>query len=427
MKCLSRSLAMLLAAACLLAAPDAEAQLQRNPTGVNVATSGATTLVIRFADASGTRYTTSEAIFCSIDPNAGTGGIGPLGCAAAGGAVLGRLPASLDRGSQSSGTSQITDVMTIPASVSRRAVVLARDGNFSDFFYVRKFDPVGGGASVYVSVTCRLTAGTARTPLSLTRVELYGDEPTDPRNPLIRLNETNIQSGVVRAEIRFTGTGILEGWWEVRTPADPAIREIDRFTPASLSEADRAQQRIFTRVKRFRVNLPLDGTVTLDGPSYAELPDTAAGVYEILLRIDVARDREALSTLAGTGGSQNLFSGGAAGFPLDTLEYRVGKVNLGETAPTDLAPRLSLDRLADGTTQIGIVWNGKAEIGGVVVIVATDPATGETFQLAAPAEKGFAVLPASWTANRNAEAMTVSLSVLGPDRRPLVADIPVNR
>ena len=218
MKRIVQFLAILATAGGLLAVPDASAQLQRNPTGVNVASSGVTTLVIRFADATGTRYTTSEAIFCSVDPNAGTGGVGPVSCTGAGGTVLGRLPAALDRGSQSSGTAQITDVMTIPASVSRRAVVRAREGNFSDFFYVRKFDPVGGGASVYVAVTCRLTAGTSRTPLSLTRVELYGDEPDIPRNPLIRLNDHNIATGVVHADIRYTGTGTLEGWWEIRPP-----------------------------------------------------------------------------------------------------------------------------------------------------------------------------------------------------------------
>ena len=425
MKRLANILAIFLAAATLLAATGASAQLTRNPTGVNVATSGVTTLVIRFTDPAGTQYTSSEAIFCSVDPNAG--GVGNTSCTGAGGTVLGRLPVSLDRGSTGSGTASITDVMTIPASVSRRAVVRARQGNFSDFFYVRKFDPVGGGASVYVSVTCRLTAGTARTPLSLTRVNIYGREPGNPNVWLVRLDDQNILSGIVRADVNYTGTGILEGWWEVRTPSDLPVRDIDRFTPASLSEAERAQQRAFTRVKRFRVNLPLDGNITLDGPRYGDLPHSTAGVYEVLLRIDVARDREALSSIAITGQSTNLFSGGAAGFPLETLEYRVGKVNLGTATPTELAPRLALDRLPDGTTQIGVIWNADAQVDGVLVINMTDPATGETFQLASPASKGFVVLPSNWTANRDVNAMRVSLSILGTDRKPLSADIPITR
>ena len=197
----------ILIAACLmqLAQPISEsgAVVQRNPDGVNVSSTGPTTLVIRFSDDSGSQFTTGEAQFCSrlqannsCDPSS----------------IIGRLPASLDRGSTSAGTSAISDVMTIPNSVTRRAVVNARGGNFSDFFYERRFSPVGGadlgagaGNDVFVFVTCRLTAGISRSPLSLTRVELFGQEPSDSRVQLVRIGANNLESGKVKADIDYTG------------------------------------------------------------------------------------------------------------------------------------------------------------------------------------------------------------------------------
>ncbi|CAN0282366.1 unnamed protein product, partial [Discosporangium mesarthrocarpum] len=244
----------------------------------------------------------------------------------------GRLPAGLDRGSTSTGTSSITDIMTIPSSVTRRAVVQARQGQQSDFFYVRRLVPTaaginlgaGAGVPVLVVVTCRLTGGTSRTPLSLTEVILYGKEKArDDRVLLIRVTPENLKTGRVQADIRYTGTGVMSGWWEVRTPSDPPVQELDRFTEGSISEAQRRQQRRFQRVKRFRIQMPLSGRITLRGPDYKALPKASPGDYEVLLRVEASRDREALSTLAAAGGSTNLFSGAAAGFPLPALEYRI--------------------------------------------------------------------------------------------------------
>jgi hypothetical protein len=421
----------------LIAASVADAAVLRNPTGVNVSTSGPTTLTIRFADGAGAAFTTTSAFFCSEDP---TGGVGlsnanMTSCAGVGGVILGRLPAALDRGSTTSSTSSITDIMTIPFSVTRRGVVQARAGQNSDFFYVRRFEPVGGadlgagaGVPVLVTVTCRLSGGTSRTPLSLTKVVLYGDEGRDAdRVLLIRVTPENRETGMVKADINYTGTGLLAGWWEVRTPTDPAIRELDRFTEGSISETQRQEQQRFQRVKRFRLQVPLSGRITLPGPSYKQLSQSSPGVYEILLRVQATRDREALSSLAAAGGSTNLFSGGAAGFPLPVLEYRVGKDSAGAAALSALAPRLVLDKRPDGVQQVAVRWTAAAVNARILRIEAVDPASGKTFKLLAPVKKGFAVIPPEWTRDMDLTAMRYSVTALGSDRQPVSDPILVAR
>lgn len=396
------------------------AAMSRNPTGVNVSTSGPTTLVIRFGnDSAANLFTSTEAVFCAIDPNGGVPGVTP--CPA--GSILGRLPSALDRGSTRASSQFVTDVMTIPFSVARRAVVQAQRGANSDFFYIRRFDPVGAadlgfgaGVSVYVAVTCRMTGGTARTPLSLTKVELYGDEgPQNPRELLIRVNDANIKAGVVKADINFTGTGVMEGWWEVRMPSDPPIQDIDRFTEGSLSQAQRLQQQRFNRVKRFRLQMPLSGHITLVGPRYRELPVEQPGFYQILLRVQVSKDREALSTFAGIPNQPtNLFSGAAAGFPLPVLEYRV-EASLGRLNRGEVRPRLVIDGQG-AQSQLGIAWDAFGRTDLVVQIEAKNLDTGETFKLLAPVDRQFAVVPRSFTAGKDIRRMAVTVTVLARDR-----------
>jgi hypothetical protein len=412
----------------------AEAALQRNPTGVNVSASGPTTLTIRFADDAGQRFTSTEAIFCSVDPTAGAGSAGsPAGirsdCVNAGGRVLGRLPSALDRGSTTSARSSITDVMTIPFSVTRRAVIQARTGAKSDFFYVRRFVPTAGtnigfgvNSAGIVVVTCRLTAGTARTPLSLTRVVLYGSEPDRDRILQIRVNRKNIKTGVVKADIRYTGTGILSGWWEVRRPSDPPLRDIDLFAAGSLSETDRQRQQRFTRVKRFRFQVPVSGRLTLPGPRYSQLPDDQPGFYQVLLRIEATRDREALSNLAIAGGSARLFSGGAAGFRFPPLEYRVGDVGATSGAGGAFRPRLIVERLPEGL-HVALSWKASELAGPLVLVEATNRTEGTTSKLLVPMTDEAAVLPRQWFQGADVKNWRFVLKVLGRDKQPIGAPI----
>ena len=413
--------------------PLAHAAMQRDPTGVNVSTSSPTTLVIRFADSAGAGFTTTDAFFCSVDPSGGAGlaNANTTSCEGAGGVVLGRLPLALDRGSSSSAKTSINDIMTIPMSVARRSVVQAREGQHSDFFYIRKFTPVGAanlgagaGVPVLVVITCRLSGGTSRTPLSLTRVVLYGAE-SEQDDPvlLVRVTPENMRDGRIKADIDLTGTGVLSGWWEVRTPADPEIRTIDRYTEASLTETERNEQRRFQRVKRFRVNAPLSGRLTLQGPRYSELPQSSPGLYEIFLRVEATRDREAMSRLASAGGSTNLFSGAAAGFPLPILEYRIGVGEDSVAALSALAPRLVFDKRDDGLPQVGVRWT-VANVGSSVVrIEAMDHQTGKSFKILAPLSQGYVVIPSEWTRDIDIEKLQYSVTALGPNNEP--ADQPL--
>jgi len=397
----------------ILFASSSFAAMQRNPTGVNVSSASPTSLVIRFADSAGATFTTTQAFFCSEDPSNGAGVVNAnaSSCAGVGGRVLGRLPLSLDRGSSSTATQTINDIMTIPISVVRRAVVEARQGQNSDFFYVRRFDPVGAanlgagaGVPVLVVITCRLSGGTARTPLSITKVVLFGvdrdeDEPTD-KILKIRLDAENFKTGRVYANINTTGMGSLSGWWEVRTPSDPKIRKIDRYTEASLTESERLQQQRFQRIKKFNLTVPLSGALKLTGPSYKDLPRSSPGRYEILLRIGSSTDREAMSSLQSAGGTPNLFSGGVAGFPLPILEYWVEPFEDGSKSTPFLAPSLVFVDNRNGMEQVGVSWTGSNSSGFVVRLEAFDRKTSTSIGLLAPIKKRYAVFPPEWMKGR---------------------------
>jgi hypothetical protein len=316
--------------------------------------------------------------------------------------------------------------MTIPISVVRRAVVRAKRGEFSDFFYVRRFDPTAGGAPVYVAVTCRLTGGTARTPLSLNRVELYGVEPNNNRVRLLRVDGDNIKTGVIKADIRYTGTGLLEGWWEVATPTDQVIAEVDRFTAGSISEDQRTVQRRFRRVKRFRVQVPLSGRLTLKGPRYSELPHQTPGFYQVILRIEASKGQASRSNLANRGGSQTLFSGGVAGFPLQALRYRVGDLEAAQSAA--LNPRLTVDDPGGGKArQVAMVWDVLQNGAVAVMVEVFDPESQEKHQLAAPMSKGLVILPRRWTEGRDVDSLRYMVTVLGRDQKPVGERITVSR
>jgi hypothetical protein len=301
--------------------------------------------------------------------------------------------------------------------VARRALVRARAGEQSDFFYIREMNV--GGALTYIAVTCRMTGGTARSPLSLTRVDIYGDEPDAPdRVRQVRVNDENVDVGVIKAEISYTGIGILTGWWEVRTPVDPPIRDIDRFTEASLSEQQRLQQRQFRRIKRFRLQVPPTGQLTLIGPRYSELPREIHGRHEILLRVEAVRDREQLSSLAVPGESTMLFSGAAAGFPLPTLEYLITEA-IGAAA-VSLSPRVIVDKAADGVTdQVAVVWEGAAASGPIMQVEVFDPASGQSYKALAPADSGIFVLPPSVVQGVDIAALEIGIMLVGRDRQPM--------
>ena len=238
-----------------------DAQIARFPTGVNVNAAGATTVFITFGNLDG--YVPVEALWCGelipASPDVGEK------CDPA--TVFGALPVRFDR-SRLSGQDGFSDVMSIPPSVARRAYQAAEAGADSRFFYVRRFvDPTGLGPDQYVAVTCRLTAGGARTPLALLDVQLAfaGDEP-------VLAVRTGDAPPPVEARIAYTGTGRLVGRWEVVLPGEEPPTAEDLLTEATLPAELRGTQRRYTELERFNLFLPPTGEVVIAGPDPRRLP-----------------------------------------------------------------------------------------------------------------------------------------------------------
>lgn len=289
-----------------------------NPTGVNVNTSGVTSVFLSFQGLEPTEVpvraywcaevTVPSNVVVNFDP-----------CVP--GTLLGNLPVANDLGRASAvaGASTYTDIMTIPASVTRRAYQQARAGEPSAFFYVREFRDTATGISSFVAVTCRLAGGGARVPLALTAVELNFITDRENRElvPVIGVGEP---LAPVEARIAYNGTGTLRGRWEVVMPGEEPPEAEDLLPEPSLPVELRGSQRRYTTLTRFDVFLPPTGNVILQGPEPEQLPTEAAGPYLLLLRIETSADKEGDSET----GAGIVQSGGIAGFPLPVLRYFVG-------------------------------------------------------------------------------------------------------
>jgi hypothetical protein len=308
----------------IFSAPSVMAQAIRvNPTGVNVNANGATTAFLTFGPIGNFRV--AEGIWCGeLIPAAPDIG---FRCDPA--TIFGALPGRFDR-SRSSGNLGFTDIMSIPPSVVRRAYQAAQAGSDSSFFYVRHFVNMGGGIDQpqggpdqYVSVTCRLTGGGARTPFALTEVRVSFD--TEAAENAVAFVAPGAKPPAIKALIAYNGTGRLRGRWEVALPGEQPPEDLDLLTEATLPVEQRAQQRRYTQISRFNVFLPPTGKITLAGPDVARLPVTLEGPYLVLLRIEATDDKEADSDISAVGvGAGVVHSGAVAGFPLPVLRYFVG-------------------------------------------------------------------------------------------------------
>ena len=290
------------------------AQITVNPTGVNVASQGATTVFLTFGGL-GADFVAAEAFWCGEleDARPATG----LRCDES--TLFGRLPIRFDL-AQSSGTGALTDIMSIPPSVARRAYQAAAGGQRADFFYVRRFVSRSGARDVYVAVTCRLTGGGATSPLSLVDVRLaFATEA-----PVVTL-EPGVTAPAWAADITYSGTGRLQGRWEVVRPGEEVPSEDDLLTEASLPMEQRGSQRRWTQLERFNVLLPAGGRVRLPGPDPSRLPRQVDGVYLVLLRVEASQDRDGQTDLSAVGAGAGVISSGAvSGFAMPTLRYLVG-------------------------------------------------------------------------------------------------------
>jgi hypothetical protein len=292
----------------------AAAQIRVHPTGVNVNAQGATTVFLTYGGI-GPTYAPVEAFWCgALIPAAPA-----LGSQCDPSTLFGRLPLRYDRSRLQAGA--LTDVMSIPPSVARRAYQAAVDGDNSAFYYVRRFAGSPGQPDQYIAVTCRMAGGGARVPLALTDVRLHFDAET----PVLFL-QAGSPVPPVAADITYNGTGTFKGRWEIVRPGDELPSERDLLTEATLPPDERGTQRRFTEVERFSVFLPPTGRTTIPGPSTERIPTSVEGTYLLLLRVEASNDKEGDSDLAAAGaGTGVVHSGAVAGFALPVLRYIVGE------------------------------------------------------------------------------------------------------
>ena len=302
----------------LLASPLGLAVEAVNPTGVNINGTGVTTAFLTFIGTEGEE--SSEAFWCGeINVPANTVSASNP-CLA--GTFFGFLPRGLNQSRQVSGN--LTDVMTIPASVSRRAMQSAREGGNSSFFYVRKF--IHNGVAQYIAVTCRMANGGARVPFALTEVNPWFEK--DERKVAVHLLTQGDIPPPVRVALRYNGSGRLKARWEIVKPGDVLPKESDLLPEAALPVALRGLQKRYNVIANVDVFLPPTGETIIDGPDPRLLPNRALGPYQILLRVEATRDKEGNSTTgsvedSGITAGGTAISGGVAGFAVPPLRYYV--------------------------------------------------------------------------------------------------------
>ncbi|MEW6127315.1 MAG: hypothetical protein AB1757_09765 [Acidobacteriota bacterium] len=297
---------------CLVISASAQ-QIQVSPSNVNAYSQGATSVFLTFSNVGNKQPVegcwAGEVIPATPD----------LGFKANPATLFGCLPARYNQ-STPSANSSYTDVMSIPPSVARRAYLDAANGTAATFFYVRRFVNPAGGPDEYVPVTIRLSGNGAAVPFSLTNVKLSFavDKP-------VLFLKAGEKIPKIKAEIIYTGTGRLQGRWEIVKPGEALPTERDLLAEATLPIQERHTQRRFTELSRFNVYLPPTGKFILPGPESWKMQNPAEGMYLILLRIEASDDKTGDSDLSAIGaGSGIVHSGAVAGFPLPVLRYYIG-------------------------------------------------------------------------------------------------------
>ncbi len=322
-----------------------------NPSGVNVRSSGSTTVFLTFQNLE-TDEQPLEAFWCGDLVLSGGPVFNSNPCDPS--TIFGRLPARLNRSTVSgaAGFRNLTDIMTIPASVSRRAFQEALRGRASQFFYVRRFS-----SGVFVAVTCRMAGGGARVPLALIDVRIGFKDPDGSAvlKPIYNVTRSG-ELPPFGAQIKYNGSGRLRGRWEVTLPGDTQPSERDLLTEATLPVEERGLQRRFTLLERFEVFLTPIGEVFIPGPKFNTPPTEAGGLHKILLRIEASDDREGNSNI---GGGLTVNSGGVAGFPMPVLRYFVGsseQISALQSAVNEIKLMLPGDQAFLAPTPVEFTW-----------------------------------------------------------------------
>lgn len=320
------------------------AQIRVSPTGVNVSTQSPTVAFLTFGNLS--NQVAAEATWCGeLIP--ATPDIG-FKCNPA--TIFGVIPARYNR-TTVSGQDGYTDIMTLPASVARRAYQAAVTGAASSFFFVRRFVSTVGGRDEFVVVTCRMSGGMAGSPFALTSVQIRFSGVDKP----ILLSREGERLPPIKADISYTGSGRLIGRWEVVMPGEDRPEVRDLLTEATLPAEQRKTQRRYTQLSRFNVLLRPGEKYTLTGPDPSELPRHTSGEYLVLLRIEAADDSGATSDLkAVAAGPGTVSTGAVAAVPMPVLKYFVGAGHSSAGGLTQLTPEQN--RIFAATESIDFTW-----------------------------------------------------------------------
>jgi len=321
----------------LTATQPLDAQIRVHPTGVSTNAMNPTTVFLSFG---GLRnQIPAEGIWCGEIVAAVLPDRGQM-CDPK--TIFGRLPlrSSLDRiGAGGS----FTDIMSIPASVARRAFQSAVGLTSGTFFYVRRFSNTVGGASEFVVVTCRLTGGGANVPFSLTNVTVAFE--TELPVQFVSPGQT---PPAFSATVAYNGSGQLRGRWEVVRPGEELPSRNDLLTEATLPQAERGTQRRYTLVDRFNVAALPNGKMTLPGPDPARLPHDVDGTYFVLLRVEASDELAGESDLDAAGAGSGITRNGAvAGFAMPMLRYVLGGASDIVSGSTDRRSLLQLSPVSN--------------------------------------------------------------------------------
>jgi hypothetical protein len=297
------------------------AQIRVSPVAVNVNAQGASTVFLSYGTIRPDQFS-AEALWCGdIVPAAPD-----IGFKCDPGSTWGRLPLRNDL-TRPSGSGGLTDIMTIPQNVIRRAYESAAKGAVSSFYYVRRFSSSAGKPDEYIPIVCRLTGPGAKVPLALTGVKLRFSS-----DKLVLSTPVGEPPPPLFAELTYTGTGRLIGRWEIVMPGEDPPAPLDLVPEASLPVEQRVAQKRYTQLSHFNVQLPPVGRFRLEGPDVSKLPTGIEGLYQVLLRIEASSDLDGNTDLSDVGpGSGVVTSGGVAGFAIPPLRYYAGSPGSAQT------------------------------------------------------------------------------------------------
>lgn len=223
------------------------------------------------------------------------------------------------------------ETVQVPSSIVR----LARAQGLTSIYYIRGFC-VGGNCGAIAE--------------SAVQISLIGNDPTasitfsDVRMSFRRNGQEADQLNISSKEelsdfgawVFYSGSGMLNGRWEVAQPGDEPSRE-DLFPEASVG-CHTGTQRRFRYLDHFTLQLPPGaGRYFIPGPDPRLLPKDLDGQYRILLRIECSTSAADLANYSAAGGVL-VSTGGTSTFPFPVLTYRIGNAFAGASAARSVLP-----------------------------------------------------------------------------------------